>query len=553
MKTHMKRYIIQVALAVMCGSGLNAQQNVLPSRSLTIEGDYNPLMGEQGKIMPVPEKQQSPNQSVEVSYLTDPQTFTNLKREPMGVFGESSDSVRKPVFYGLARLGYGLRNLNEGLVDMGWNITPKDFLKLHGTMDGWNSKPLDSWRSRMFTSRIAADYVHLFGDRLSMGLSTDVGFSRYNYRPGRLMTDAKNNNSNLTQNTNEGSLSGRLDFRPLSGLSLFLAGGGEWYIRDGLEVDGIKPKNKEGIIRISAGAKKVINHSHTLSLDYRQKTTVYSWQGLNGCNYKGYTEFTLSPVWYYGKDDLRTSVGLNMDIRTNAGEAFLISPSATLDYDLTNRFCLNLGAVGGVQEYDMRKLARISPYWSENECIIDGYNTINLYAGLTYNNTKWLNMAARMGFRHTNDEIFQTESDSLLVTSVLKQQAADVFYMRLDADMQFSDRAQLKMDITYSNYIGSYRGHKMDLKPAFDANVFGCFNIMKGLDAMFSYRMMIFHWVMGKSMPTVNDLSLTADYDFTDKLSFYATIKHLMGGDYYYYAGYRSLKPAFMLGATYRF
>ena len=553
MKTHMKRYIIPVALAVMCGSGLKAQQNVLPSRSLTIEGDYNPIMAEQGKIMPVPEKQRSFNQSVEVSYLTEPQAITSLKREPMGVFGESSDSVRKPVFYGLARLGYGLRNLNEGLVDLGWNITSKDFLKLHGNMDGWNSKPLDSWRSRMFTSRIAADYVHIFGERLLLGMSTDVGFSRYNYRPGKLMTDVKSSNSNLTQNTNEGSLSGFLDFKPGNGWSMSLAGGGEWLVRDGLELDGNKLPNKEGIIRISAGVKKVINPSHAVSVDYRQKSTVYSWKGMNGCKYNDFSEFTLSPVWYYSKDDLRTSVGLNMDFRTNAGEAFLISPSATLDYDMNSRFCLNLGAVGGVQEYDMRKLARISPYWSENECIIDGYNTINLYAGLTYNNTKWLNMAARMGFRHTNDEVFQTASDSLLVTSVLKQQSADVFYMRVDADMCFSDRAQLKMDLTYSNYIGSYRGHKMDLKPAFDGNVFGSFTIMKGLDAMFSYRMMIFHWVMGKSMPTVNDLSVTADYDLTDKLSFYATIKHIMGGDFYYYAGYRSLKPAFMLGATCRF
>ena len=77
----------------------------------------------------------------------------------------------------------------------------------------------------------------------------------------------------------------------------------------------------------------------------------------------------------------------------------------------------------------MRKLARISPYWSEQERIIDGYTTLNLYGGVTYNQGTWLTMAAKMGFRHTKDEIFQTESDSLLVTSVFKQQTADVFYM----------------------------------------------------------------------------------------------------------------------------
>ena len=213
MNTYMKRYIFPVALALMCWSGLKAQQNVLQSRSLTIEGDYNPLMSEQGKIMPVPEKQRNTNQSVAVSYLTDPLPFSNLKREPMSVFGESSDSVRKPVYYGMARFGYGLRNLNEGLVDAGWNITDRDFLKLSGSMDGWSFKPQDSWRSRMFMSNIAVGYVHVFDRNLMVGLNTDFGFSRFNYRPGKLMTDAMESNSNLTQNTNQGSLSGYLNYK----------------------------------------------------------------------------------------------------------------------------------------------------------------------------------------------------------------------------------------------------------------------------------------------------------------------------------------------------
>ena len=54
-------------------------------------------------------------------------------------------------------------------------------------------------------------------------------------------------------------------------------------------------------------------------------------------------------------------------------------------------------------------------------------------------------------------------------------------------------------------------------------------------------------------MPSVNDLAVLAYYDLTEKLSFYATLRQLLGGNYYYYAGYRALKPSFMLGATYRF
>ena len=549
----MKKYIVLVTLAVICQSGLKAQQNVLPSRSLTIEGAYNPSMTEQGKIMPVPEKQRNVRESVAVSYLTEPSAYTDLKREPMGVFSQTSDSIRQPDYYGLVRLGYGLRNLSDGLLDFGWHITESDFLKVSGTMDGWSSKPDDNWRSRMFNSNIAAEYTHRFNDMLSVGLGSDFGFSRFNYMPGQLLTDAMQAASNLTQNVNEGSLWGKADYKVSDDLSIYLKGGGEWLIRSGLNVNGKEPNNKEGIIRISAGVDKMLYNGSHLEVGYKQKTKVYSWQGLNGCKYDGFTAFTLSPVWHYGDENLRTSLGLNLDIRTNGGNTFLMSPVATLDYNLNERYTLNLGAVGGLEEYDMRKLARISPYWSEQSSITDGYNVMNLYGGITFNQGRWLILSGRMGYRHTKNEVFQTKSDSLIVTSVLKQQDADVFYMRFDADMHFSDKTQFKIDLTYSNYIGSYRGHKMDLKPAFDANAFGRVNIMKGLDAMFSYRFMLFHWVMGKSMPTVNDFSFTVDYDYNDRLSFYTSVKHLMGGDFYYYAGYRSLKPAFMLGASYRF
>ena len=60
--TVMKRYILPVMMTVICWSGLKAQDDVLPSRSLTIEGAYNPSMSEQGKIMPVPQRPETQRQ-----------------------------------------------------------------------------------------------------------------------------------------------------------------------------------------------------------------------------------------------------------------------------------------------------------------------------------------------------------------------------------------------------------------------------------------------------------------------------------------------------------
>jgi hypothetical protein len=76
---------------------------------------------------------------------------------------------------------------------------------------------------------------------------------------------------------------------------------------------------------------------------------------------------------------------------------------------------------------------------------------------------------------------------------------------------------------------------------------------MPGLDLMLSYKLKAFHRVNGEAMPTVNDLALTLDYDIMDNLSVYVTGNRLAGGNYYYYAGYRAIRPSLVLGATYRF
>ena len=546
----MKRYVLLAVLAAICWTGSNAQQS-LPSRSLTIEGNYNPTVTEAGKIMPVPEKAYNDRQRVKVSYLMEPNLYSNLKRSPMAAFGLESDIVEPLNHSGLVRLGYGLRNLSEGLFDFKWFPTEVDVLKISGSMDGWNSKPDGSWRSRMFNGKVAAGYEHQFRF-FTLGLDTDLGFSRYNFMPGSLMDSTKLAASNLTMNTRYGSLSGFVHSVRMNDASFHLTGGGEWLVRDGLNLNGITNDNKEGIIRFGAGVDKLLENGYW-GVDYKQKIKVYNWTGINGSSYKGFTELTLTPVWHYAKGRITADLGLNVDIRTRAGEPFLASPLASLSYDLNDKIILQAAAVGGIEEYDMRTVARMSPYWTEAKSIKDGYNLVNLYGAVYATPLSWLSVSGKVGYRHTIDELFQVRMDTLIMTSLLRQQTADVLYARFDADMQFSDRAQLRMDITYSNYLGNLIGHNMELKPAFDGSLFGKYCVMRGLDLMLSYRLMAFHSVNGVAMPTVNDLGLTADYDLTDKLSLYATFSHMMGGDFYYYAGYRTLKPAFMLGASYRF
>ena len=242
-----------------------------------------------------------------------------------------------------------------------------------------------------------------------------------------------------------------------------------------------------------------------------------------------------------------------MDIRTGAGNKFLLSPMVTARYNVNEQIKVFAGVTGGIKDNSMRTLAGISPYWSEVNRIRDGYELMNASIGASYSQGSWLTLSLRGGYRHTIDELFQTVQDSLIITSGLKQEGCDVFYARLDADMQFADRAQVKMDLTCNGYTGKYSDGILALKPVLEGSLFGKVNIIPGLDAMLTYRAMVFGKVDGNRMPMINDLALTFDYDFRPNLSFYLTGNRLAGGNYYYYAGYRAIKPSVLAGLTYRF
>ena len=548
--TVMKRYILPVLVTFICWSGVKAQNDVLPSRSLTIEGAYNPSMSEQGKIMPVPQRTQTQRQAATVSYRTEANPHQGYERTPMGVFGEQSDEVKEKNYYGLVRLGYGLRNVSDGLLDAGWKITDRDLLTISGLMDGWSTKPDGQWKSKMFNSDLKAEYSHRF-DSLAVGLYGSYGHSAFNYREGKDTTAAMLAASDFNQKTNRADVGVWVngEFR---NVEWHLNAGMQWLSRSGLNLNGAERTNSERLIRIDAGLELPLFGSRG-GLDYVQKTASYDWQGIYGANYSGFTTLTLSPYWYYTWGNLDTRLGFNMDIRTNAGSKFLMSPMITASYNVGQNIKLIAGLTGGLKDNSVRTLDGISPYWSEAERIRDGYEVVNASLGASYSQGTWLTLSLRGGYRHTADELFQVVQDSLIITSLLKQEGSDVIYATLDADMLFADRAQVKMDLTCNGYTGKYSDGLLALKPMVEGSLFGKVNIIPGLDAMLTYRAMVFGKVDGKRMPMVNDVALTLDYDFRPNLSFYLTGNRLAGGNYYYYAGYRAIKPSVLVGATYRF
>jgi len=546
----MRRYITLALIAVCCTGVIRAQQEGLPSRSLTIEGAYNPTMTGTEKLSPVPERRQTDHKPAQVSYITDSNPMTNLERHPMGAFSQSSDDVKQSIYSGLVRFGYGLRNVHDGVADFRWHISDRDDFHISGLLDAWASNPISDWRSRMLNGDLTARYTHRF-DSFTFSLDATYGHSHFNYMPGADMDSAKSRLSSLMQKVNRGGVGVALK-GSTNDVNWHFGAGMEFLSRNGLVLAGTDKDNRERLLRIEGGAEMPFKGGIG-GVDYSQKTAIYDWQGLNGSDYGSFTTFTLSPYWRQTWGKLNAGFGLNLDVRTAAGHKVMLSPMITVSYDTNEQLRLLAGLTGGLQDNSMRTLGRISPYWSEEERIRDGYQLMNLSAGFAYRYGTWLNVSLKAGYRHTLDELFQVRAESLIVTSMLRQRSSDVLYARLDADLLFQDNTQIKLDMTYNDYLGRNIGAYMRYKPAFDGTLYGRTVLMPGLDLMLSYKLKAFHRVNGEAMPTVNDLALTLDYDIMDNLSVYVTGNRLAGGNYYYYAGYRAIRPSLVLGATYRF
>ena len=546
----MKRYITLAVIAAFCCSVTNAQQQGLPSRSMTIEGAYNPTVTSSDKILPVPERTTTVREPAAVSYLTEPNPMTGMERNTLAAFSETADDFKPARYAGMVRFGYGLRNIHDGLADFDWRITDRDELKVSGQMDAWASKPVDDWKSRMFNADLKIAYAHRF-DKFTLGVDGAIGHSHFNYMEGVAMDSAKASKSNLMQKVLRGEIGASVAGKTAD-VEWYLKAGMQWLSRSGLELVGTERNNEESLLRIEGGAEMPLLGG-TGGLYYRQKTAMYDWQGLYGDDYEGFSTITLSPYWKQSWGALDARMGLNVDFRTAAGYKVMASPMLNAVYNLNDRIKLLADLTGGVVDNSMRTLSTVSPYWSELARIMDGYTLANFSLGATYSAGTWFTLSAKGGYRHTINELFQIPDDNLIVTSILLQQSSDVFYGRLDADMLFGDFAELRMDVTCSGYSGDYALGSLALKPVVDASLFGNIKVMQGLDAMLTYRLMAFNEVNGSRMPAVNDLAVTFDYDFRPNLSFYLTGSRLAGGDFYYYSGYRALKPSFQLGATYRF
>lgn len=541
-----KRYFLFALSALVLTMPVWAQNNnLLPDRTMTIEGDYNPSLQKGEKITVVSEQIDTERKAGTVQYVTEEQQVVGYGRSPMKVIDTEIDIIEVDLFSGLVSAGYGLRNNLDALLDLKLATLDGSVFGLGGYAQGWNTVLDDDWRSKMFNTGGELSFMHDF-DNVALQFNADYGYRNYNFRKGDDFELFGNGYNRFNRIINEGSMFASLFSTGSSMWDYYLQVGYQGLKADKLVINDKSKDYDENILRVYANMAMPLG-SGILNVDYSQKSLLGD----------KYSAMTVTPSWIWSNEKLFLSVGANVDFRTKKEDNILASPMVVFKQNLKTTknadFVLLTEITGGLIDNDMRSLWEISPYWTSQNKVKDGYTLVDLYSGVSMSLTDRVTFVIGNGYSYTKNAVFQTLSDSLIVSSMLEQHNSGLFYNKLSVDVEMSSLLNMRFEATHYDWTNKNLGKALAYKPEWDILLDTRFVITDELDMTLTYNFSNFHEYEGKRVNSINDLSLGADYRFRNNFSLFADVNNIFNSSHYYYAGYMAQKFNFVVGAAYRF
>ncbi|MBO5812274.1 MAG: hypothetical protein J6Q97_03500, partial [Bacteroidaceae bacterium] len=268
-----KRYFLFALSALVLTMPMWGQnENLLPSRTMTIEGTYNPTLQKGEKVSVASEQIDTERQTANVQYVTEEQQVVEYGRSPMQVLETDFEIEEVDIFSGLVSVGYGLRNNLDALMDFEMATSKGSVLGLDGYMEGWNTELDDDWRSKMFNSNAALSFMHSF-EKVALAFNADYGYRRYNLRKGKQFDYYANGLNRFNRIINEGSFYTSIFSTGASQLDYNLQVGYQGLKADRLILNDRNQDYKENILRVYGNLTLPLK-SGVLGVDYNQKSVI---------------------------------------------------------------------------------------------------------------------------------------------------------------------------------------------------------------------------------------------------------------------------------------
>lgn len=517
----------------------------LPSRSMTIEGIYDADVTSADKIMPSPSRLKTRPAGGKTEYLLDGNPYMGYLRDGM----EAPDSIYRQTkrYPALLKLGYGVRGELDFLADFRTRCGKSGEFKFNASAAGWNTKTEPDWRSKLYDIALNAGYAYDNG-KFRLNVNGGFGYGYVNFRPDPALAGTAGTGRNL--------MSGGLnaEFMPVTTGNWDYSLRAAWDIYTDDMISWGYDRGYENKFKVSGKAGRRISDDLSASADVSLKYMMYNCGiVLNQYGkYQDYMTFTIAPKVCWNLSRMSLQGGLDFSFRSLLAPTVRISPFLDFSYCIAPSLRLSAALKGGVDEYDMRYMHTLSPYWISDSQIHDGYTPIDASLGLVWNVSDNVELQLDGGYRKYCDKVFQLMYHGDEYASYVMQSDAGLTHFSLSGKYVGSARLSLHASAEYDNWHGCDAELPL-LLPELTLGAGGEYSITDRLTADLDYTYSMMTAYEGSRLPYASTLDIGARYSLLDRLDLTLKATNLLNNRYYRYASYRNNGISVSLSAIYRF
>ncbi len=524
------------------------QVNTLPSRSLTIEGVYNAEVTDAPKIMPVPDKmkiQTSIGQTPD--YITSGQPYMNYDRAagtaPDAPLADVSDKD------GLIKLGYGVRGDLDVLADYRIKTGKTGLLTFNAAANGWNTKIEDEWRSKLYDLSMNVGYSVTPKDKFKIDVNGKFCYGFLNFRPS-----AGNENVSLDDRNLFGT-GLTVAFKPVEKNLIDYSINVGWDMGLDDNVPSGHNKGIEHIVKVKGDVGYHFSDVMLIGADVAYKSAFYDCATRVGSfAYDDNMSFSFTPFWGWSGYSTSIKAGASLSFFSGLTYTFRVSPYIDFNYVVNDKMTLSARVDGGIDEYDMRYLHSLSPYWSSSSQIIDGYTPFNAKVDVVWNISDSWALSAHAGYRKYFDKTFQLSYRNRRMESFITQSDADLLSGGLALRYVQSSRLSAYASFDYDKWSCATEAETLlSMLPCLTATVGGKYCIIEKLTMNIDYKYSMMTKCNDKRLPYEAMLDVSFRYRLMPSLDLTLSGTNLLNNKYYRFAGYHNQGLSVVASAIYRF
>ncbi|WP_300727524.1 TonB-dependent receptor [uncultured Bacteroides sp.] len=523
------------------------------NRTVVVENQYNPEVMDASKINVLPKVEEPAVPKAEINYATSARPMTGWEVVPMELI--SNEMKQTGAYRGYLRAAYGNLNNADAKLSYLWDITPQDRLGVMGSFYGrygdipsFNETP-DEWKSRFFKTDVALDYRHQFR-KLALTLGGSFASQVFNYMP-IADVDSKTAFSGSQHFTwGEGYVgieSVEKEFPVVFALQTGFCG----FSRK--QAIPYLPDFSEKSIHTLGYVSGALNDQQSVGIGFEMDNLMYDKP------YKNFTLLQLNPYYQLKDENLSLRVGAHVDLQKGNDGGIEVAPDVKLDYTFSDTYVFYLHATGGATLNDFRRLNEFSPYAMPVAQLQKSYTQVDAQAGLKGSPMAGMNFKVFGGYQITKDDLFaipaaSVEESAYYYTGVA-QEKAKVGYGGVALSYAYKDWFDFAVDGTYYGWsMDEANEYLLALKPQFSVNATLRAKIMDNLhvDAGYRYEGRVDVDGVGKA-DAVSNLSVSATYEFLNRINVFVRTDNLLNQDYITETGYPVQGLTVMGGISLRF